>query len=212
MQIDLWLWYTLAIFIVIGIPGPLSILMVSNVVNYGFRSALYGIGGGVFASLILISVSALGLGAIIGASPTAYNVILYAGAAYLLWLGIQSLRVEAKSVDSPVRMNAVSAAALCQKAFWLGLSNPKDIIFFVGFLPRFLRPEENLYLQLAVMLVTWVGVELICKLTLGISAHWIYNGIRSKQSHQWFNRVIGVFFITIAMSTVGSSLNMNILY
>ena len=83
MLLETWLLYTTAIFVVILIPGPLSLLMVSNSLNYGILRTTPAFLGGVSASVLLLTASALGLGALLMASEQLFSVLKLAGALYI---------------------------------------------------------------------------------------------------------------------------------
>jgi threonine/homoserine/homoserine lactone efflux protein len=202
--IDVWLVYVAAIFVVIVIPGPLSLLMVSNVINFGLKRSLPGIAGGVSASLILLTVSALGLGALIVSSPLLFNIARYAGATYLIWLGVQSLLTKVTSgitTDESALPNS-RPATLFRRAFLLGISNPKDILFFIAFLPQFINPHRSIGVQLLVMVATWTVVDVACKLGYGSAAKAVNSFLRSVRGKKLFNGVTGVFFIGTALSAL----------
>ncbi|MDN0081163.1 LysE family translocator [Crenobacter sp. SG2305] len=204
MGIDVWLVYVAAIFVVIVIPGPLSLLMVSNVINFGLKRSLPGIAGGVSASLILLTVSALGLGALIVSSLILFNLARYAGAAYLVWLGMQSLLTKVTSgitTDESTLPNA-RPATLFRRAFLLGISNPKDILFFIAFLPQFIDAHRSIGVQLLVMVASWTVVDVACKLGYGSAAKAVNAFLRSVRGKKLFNGVTGVFFIGTALSAL----------
>ena len=99
MDFNTWLLFAFTIAVVIAIPGPLTLLMINSTIRYGLKKSLPIILGGSLASSILITVSALGLGAVITASATLFNIIKYLGAAYLVYLGV-SLWFSAKGKEN----------------------------------------------------------------------------------------------------------------
>ncbi|MEG0636138.1 MAG: LysE family transporter, partial [Pseudomonas sp.] len=90
MSVETWLLFSGAALIVILIPGPLSLLMISNSLNYGLRRSYPAFLGGVFASICLLSASALGLGALLLASEQLFSALKIVGALYLFYLAWQS--------------------------------------------------------------------------------------------------------------------------
>jgi len=203
MSLDLWIVYLAAIFVVIAIPGPLSLLMISNVINHGLQRSWPGIAGGVSASLILLVASAVGLGALIVASPLMFNIAKYGGAAYLAYLGLKTVLIPVKRSSDDGKSAEVLLeprfGLLFRRAFLLGISNPKDILFFIAFLPQFINPQRSIASQLLVMVLSWVAVDVGCKLSYGLSAKVVNTYLRSYQGKKLFNALTGVFFIGTAL-------------
>lgn len=197
MSLQTWLLFSSAALIVILIPGPLSLLMVSNSLNYGLRSSCPAFLGGVSASLCLLSASALGLGALLLASEQLFNTLKVCGALYLLYLAGQSWAASHQAAqpgpDNPAPANP-SWHTLFWQAFGLGASNPKDLLFFATFLPQFIHSERPLLPQLLLMIATWLVLDLGCKLFYGLSAQGAAHYLRSGQGQIWFNRVSATLF------------------
>ncbi|WP_017937897.1 LysE family translocator [Zestomonas thermotolerans] len=197
MALETWLLYCGAALIVILIPGPLSLLMIGNTLNYGLRRSLPGFLGGVSASICLLSASALGLGALLLASERLFSVLKILGALYLFYLAWQSWR-ESRRAARPVAAEEQPVnpgfRVLFWKAFGLGASNPKDILFFAAFLPQFLSAERSLAGQLLILIATWVVLDLACKLFYGLSARGAASFLRAGRGQVWFNRISAGLF------------------
>ncbi|TFY88903.1 LysE family translocator [Pseudomonas kairouanensis] len=197
MNLETWLLFSGAALVVILIPGPLSLLMISNSLNYGLRRSYPAFLGGVFASICLLSASALGLGALLLASEQLFSALKIVGAAYLFYLAWQSWqqsRQPARSAEVPYSAPVPRFRTLFGRAFVLGASNPKDILFFAAFLPQFLSGQQPFLPQLLIMIVTWTLLDLLCKLFYGLSAHSAARYLRSSRGQGWFNRVSAAFF------------------
>jgi len=197
MSLETWLLFGSAALIVILIPGPLSLLMVSNSLNYGLRRSLPAFLGGVSASICLLSASALGLGALLLASERLFSALKIVGALYLFYLAWQSWqasRQAAKPVSSEEQAVNPSFRGMFWKAFGLGASNPKDILFFAAFLPQFMSAERPMPTQLLVLIATWAVLDLSCKLFYGLSARGAARYLRSGKGQVWFNRVSAALF------------------
>lgn len=198
MNLDTWLLFAAAAFVVIVIPGPLSLLMVSNSLNLGIARAWPAFVGGVSASLCLLSASALGLGALLAASATVFEALKLAGALYLFYLALASWRQARAPAPGVASNSSVKAgfASLFGRAFTLGASNPKDILFFAAFLPQFIRADVPLWPQLGVMILTWAVLDLCCKLGYGLLARSAGGYLRSARGQRWFNRASAALFAT----------------
>ncbi|MEX6502677.1 LysE family translocator [Pseudomonas zhanjiangensis] len=197
MSLDTWLLFAGAALVVILIPGPLSLLMVSNSLNYGLRRSLPAFLGGVSASICLLSASALGLGALLLASERLFSLLKLAGALYLFYLAWQSWQ-QSRLAGRPQQVEEQPVnpgfRALFWKAFGLGASNPKDILFFAAFLPQFISAEQPMLTQLLLMIATWAALDLGCKLFYGLGAHGAARYLRSGRGQVWFNRTSAALF------------------
>ncbi|WP_330209763.1 LysE family translocator [Pseudomonas sp. AM4(2022)] len=197
MNLDTWLLFSGTALIVILIPGPLSLLMISNSLNYGLRRSYPAFLGGVFASLCLLSASALGLGAVLLASEQLFSALKIVGAAYLFYLAWQSWqqsRLPSEGTEVPKTPPVPRFRALFGRAFVLGASNPKDILFFAAFLPQFLSSQQPFLPQLLIMIATWTVLDLLCKLAYGSGAHGAARYLRSGSGQSWFNRISAALF------------------
>ena len=197
MNLDTWLLFSGAALVVILIPGPLSLLMISNSLNFGLRRSYPAFLGGVFASICLLSASALGLGALLLASEQLFSALKIVGALYLFYLAWQSWqqsRQPAVGAEVPQSPAVPRFGALFGRAFVLGASNPKDILFFAAFLPQFLSAEQAFLPQLLIMIATWTVLDLLCKLAYGLGAHGAARYLRSGSGQSWFNRTSAALF------------------
>ncbi|WXL27646.1 LysE family translocator [Ectopseudomonas mendocina] len=210
MDIQTWLLFSSAALVVILIPGPLTLLMVSNSLNYGLKNSAPAFLGGVAASLCLLSASALGLGALLLASEQLFNCLKLIGALYLFYLAWQSWQAS-RAPNQPTSSTGAPPpprpSTLFGKAFALGASNPKDILFFAAFLPQFITANSPIYTQLAVMIGTWASLDLACKLFYGLGAQWMSRYLRSGNGQRWFNRISAALFGSAGALSLMSSHN-----
>jgi threonine/homoserine/homoserine lactone efflux protein len=197
MTLDTWLLFSGAALVVILIPGPLSLLMIGNSLNYGLLQSYPAFLGGVCASICLLSASALGLGALLLASEQLFSALKIVGGLYLFYLAWQSWqqsRLPATAAEVPDALSKPAFGSLFWRAFVLGGSNPKDILFFAAFLPQFLRADEPFLGQLITMIITWTMLDLGCKLFYGLSAQSAARYLRTGKGQTWFNRVSAGLF------------------
>ncbi|EJE8525454.1 LysE family translocator [Vibrio parahaemolyticus] len=208
MQLDTWIYYTLAILVLTASPGPSSLLCLSKGVSSGFRLALTTALGSLSAITIILTLSFTGLGVVIASSEFVFNIIKWCGAAYLIWLGIQAFRSKqndfAKSDSAQVSTSHVSAYT---SGFIVGSSNPKAIIFFTALFPQFIDSTASLLTQYAIFAVTFVVFELswlTFYALLGVkTSNWLFEAGRAKL----FNRLTGGVFISagVMLSTANRS-------
>lgn len=209
MSLDLWLVFLLASVALSLTPGPNALLCLDHGARYGLRRAGFTALGSVLAMLAMVAATLAGLGAVMAASQTLFDLVKWAGAAYLVWLGVALWRAPGVARTglpgqmarpiSPRRAFAQGAAVM--------LSNLKTILFFTTFLPQFLTPGLPLMPQFLVLGTTLGLVELTVELVLagaaGRFAPWLARHARA------FNRTTGTAFIAIgamvALTTKGST-------
>ena len=144
--------FLLASLVFIAIPGPSVLFAVGRALTVGRRDAILAVVGNALGEGALVIGVALGLGALVAASAAAFTVLKLVGAAYVVWLGIQSIRHRA---DARTVMLSGASAAREQKqlrtGFIVGVTNPKTIVFFAAFLPQFVNRGAPAAPQLLVL-------------------------------------------------------------
>jgi threonine/homoserine/homoserine lactone efflux protein len=134
----------------------------------GRIAGVASIGGVALGNLGNVLVAALGLGALFAVSPMAFIVVKYAGAAYLLYLGVAALRRRAEAGSSA--MSEAAAAKVFRDSFLVALLNPKTALFFVAFLPQFLPAASASVLQVIVLGLIFVVVAAAVDLVYVLAA------------------------------------------
>src|SRR3954451_25052719 len=138
MTLSTYLLYVAAGALLIVTPGPTMLMCMTNSINHGPRRAMTSVDGAVTAVLGVMVLSAMGLGALLAASETAFTTAKVVGAAYLIYLGIRTFRSEAVlKVDDGA---AQPRRSFFFQGFLVGASNPKAVLFFAAFFPQFLNP------------------------------------------------------------------------
>ena len=148
MNLDTWLLFSGAALVVILIPGPLSLLMISNSLNFGLRRSYPAFLGGVFASICLLSASALGLGALLLASEQLFSALKIVGALYLFYLAWQSwqqsrLPSAGAKCRSP-RLCRALVRCLAGPSYW-GPATPRTSCFLRPSCRSFSAPSRRFY-------------------------------------------------------------------
>jgi threonine/homoserine/homoserine lactone efflux protein len=137
MSIETWLAFVAASTILLVIPGPTILLVVSYALGQGWRAALPMSVGVALGDFTAMTLSMLGVGALLATSATLFTALKLVGAAYLVWLGIKLWRAGG-ALQTEARTDSASAAAMIAHAWLVTALNPKSITFFVAFLPQFL--------------------------------------------------------------------------
>jgi threonine/homoserine/homoserine lactone efflux protein len=152
-----WLAFVIASALFIQVPGPSLLFTIGRALTVGRRDALLSVVGNALGITTQVFLVAVGLGAVVAASTQAYLVLKIAGAAYVVWLGVQAIRHRA---DARAALGAVDHLAVARVSarrslrigFTVGLTNPKTVVFFVAFLPQFVNePAGHAGAQLALL-------------------------------------------------------------
>jgi RhtB (resistance to homoserine/threonine) family protein len=183
-------------------PGPDMIYILSRTIAQGRKIGIASSFGVCSGALVHIFAAAFGLSAILATSAMAFSVIKYVGAAYLVYLGIQALRSKGVSFEIPVEKQVQSTfwTAFRQGAL-IDILNPKVAIFFMAFLPQFVRPElghTSAQILILGFLVNLVGV--VIESFLVLTAAQTTNFFRNNSHFSTLiDRVLGSVFIGLGI-------------
>ena len=199
MQFDTWLLFAGAAIALAMAPGPNNLLAIFNGARYGVSSAAVGGIGRVVAFVLMISVTAAGLGVVLAASETAFFVIKWGGAAYLVWLGIKSWFAKVNDDENAAGQMALmehpGAFKLAKTEFLTAVGNPKAILIFTAFFPQFLDPAAAYGQQFMIMGVTFIAMEVGVLLGYGLLGGQVKGLIRSARHMRVLNRVSGTLLV-----------------
>ena len=132
--------FAVASLLFIQVPGPSLLFTIGRALSVGRRDALLSVVGNALGLLVQVVAVAVGLGALVAASATAYTVVKLAGAGYVVYLGVQAIRHRAdarRAMDRSVTPARTSPWGAVRTGLVVGMTNPKTIVFFVAFLPQF---------------------------------------------------------------------------
>jgi len=199
MSLTTYLLYLAAVAVLVLSPGPTMLMCMTTALNGGKSGALAAAAGSISAVLGVMTLSALGLGALLAASELAFTVVKVIGACYLIWLGIKTFCNNAEAIDVK-KVATVSGRRLRShylRGLLVGSSNPKAILFFTAFFPQFLNPAEPLAAQYSILALTFIACEfgVLAMCAFGVSA--IAPVLRSNWHMRWINRITGGLFATM---------------
>ena len=163
------IYVTLAVTIVV-IPGPAVILTIKNSIKYGLKISIAGILGNFIAMIIMATISALGLGAVILASTTLFALLKIIGCVYLIYLGVRAWNTPLSDNDKQTQSNGqenIDFISVFKEGLWVGVSNPKAIAFFVALFPQFIDHSRSFVPQFLSLILT---IECISCCVLSIYA------------------------------------------
>jgi homoserine/homoserine lactone efflux protein len=166
--------------------------------KYGFARGMWNLAGLQTAIAINVIVIWLGLGALLLASTTAFEVLKYVGAAYLVWLGIQKFReqpVPFEVIAARTNFKDASRWGIFKQGLLVNLTNPKGILFLVAVLPQFIDSTQPTALQYAILGVTMIVTDVVVMMGYTGLAAQILRMIKEPHKIRWVNRVMGSLFV-----------------
>jgi threonine/homoserine/homoserine lactone efflux protein len=201
MSIETWLAFAAATEILLLIPGPTVLLVVSYALGQGCRTALPMAVGVALGDFTAMTLSMLGVGALLATSATIFTVLKWIGAAYLVWLGIKLWRTGG-ALNAEPRTSAASAAKMLGHAWLVTALNPKGITFFVAFLPQFMNPHADFVMQMVIFELTFLPLAFANALGYALVASRARNFVRSPRAIGVVNKVGGSCLIGAGIAAV----------
>jgi threonine/homoserine/homoserine lactone efflux protein len=201
MTFETWLAFAAASAILIVIPGPTILLVVSYALGQGWRTALPMAVGVALGDFTAMTLSLLGLGALLAASATLFTIIKWLGAAYLVWLGIRLWRAGG-ALDAKPRSDAASSVKMLGHAWLVTALNPKGLTFFVAFLPQFIDPNLPLLPQVGVFGATFLTLAFANAFTYALIASRARGVVQSPRTMRVINRAGGSLLIGAGVATI----------
>ena len=187
MSIELWLAFVAASAILLVIPGPTILTVISYSVAHGRRANVPLIAAVALGDSTALVLSILGLGALLATSAFWFTVIKVAGGLYLIYLGIKLLRAGALPIDSALSPQPASRRKLFANTYLVTALNPKGIVFFVAFLPQFIDPASSTSRQLWVLAITFVVLATINASLYAVFAASARKVLASKRAQRRFS-------------------------
>jgi len=202
MDLTLWLTYLLATIILSLSPGPGVFSSLSSGLNHGFRMGVWNGIGMQAANFVLICVVSVGLGAMLLASETLFEVVKWIGVAYLVYLGIVTWRAPARGFQQE-KDDLHGAKEIFLKGFLVNITNPKGIIFYAAILPQFVDVHRPPALQYAIFAATTLIVDLVMMAGYTALAAKVLRVMKDPARLRWVNRTLGGAFVAagVALAT-----------
>ncbi|PLX66134.1 MAG: LysE family translocator [Denitrovibrio sp.] len=201
-----WILFLTASLALCISPGPDLIYIVSKTVAQGRKTGIFASAGVCSGALVHVTAAAFGLSAIMATSATAFNVIKYIGAAYLFYLGIKTL-ISKHQVTEITTIDRLSHWHTYRQGAFIDILNPKVAIFFMAFLPQFVRPEvgsQSLQILVLGFLVVTIGfiVEVLVVLATAKTTGLVKS---NPKTSALLEKLLGVVFIGLGLRLVLSS-------
>lgn len=199
--------------VLVGMPGPNIVYITTRSLAHGVRTGVVSVLGVETGTAVYAAATALGLSALIAASPLAFNVIRYLGVGYLVYLAVRELTRRRHGADDAGRAQPVRPSRVYLDGLLMNLLNPKVALFFLAFLPQFLTPGATGAAAQAEVLalgVVTVVVALVIDLGYAVAAGLVGRALRDRvsRSGDWRRKLpVAAVYLTIAAAaaTTGST-------
>ncbi|MFF3028081.1 MULTISPECIES: LysE family transporter [unclassified Microbacterium] len=203
MSVALWVSLLTACIVISFTPGAGAINTMSNSLSQGWRRSIWGIIGQQIALIIHVVIVAAGVGLIVSRSEILFNVIRYAGAAYLVYLGIRLIltkpTIASEDEAALAEVPREGRWSMIRRGLWVNLLNPKAIVFFLAFIPQFVRLDQPQLPQYLTIITTSIVVDVIVMWGFFAAAARPFRRLtRSARGQRVLNTVFGVLFIAVA--------------
>lgn len=201
MDLDLWLAFAAASFVLGVIPGPGVASIIGFAFSSGRRAALASVAGMAVGNAVAISVSLAGAGAILAASALAFTVLKWFGAAYLIAIGLLAIARAGRTGDAAVPSATISARAAFATNVLVGTFHPKTILFFVAFAAQFVSADRPYPMQAAVMVATFTVIAATTDTLYALAASRTAGLIRRPSVRRWTQRLGGGALVAAGVAT-----------
>lgn len=205
MELQVWMAYFVASWAIALSPGSGAVLSMTHGLAYGVKKTSTTIAGLQLGLSVILLVAGVGVGALLLASATAFTVVKFAGAGYLIWLGLKQWRsrVDASAAQGDALQAQVGVPSARERftiGFLTNVTNPKGIVFMVAVLPQFIDPTRGLWLQLLFLLATTVAVDLIVMHGYAFLASRAQRWLATARARRAQNRVFGGVLMAMGAS------------
>ena len=190
MPIELWLAFAVAATGLILMPGPTVLLVVGYAISSGVRPALASMIGVALGDVTAMTVSFIGLGAVLATSAELFVAMKWLGAAYLIYLGVRLWRAPAVPPDrDPAVATRLPVLAMVGNAFAVTVLNPKGILFFAAFMPQFMDPGSPALPQMLLLGGTFVLIALSVLTVYVLMSGRVRRAVSTPSALRLFNRI-----------------------
>lgn len=208
MTLQSWLMYLTLVLVATATPGPAVLFIMTNASLHGWRKAVFAALGSIAGLFCLGIIAVTGLGTILKAPEMIFNLIKYAGAAYLVYLGLRMLFQEGLDFTK-MNLEATAPDASGHRIFWqalgVALSNPKAIIFLTALFPQFISIDRALVPQFSILIATLMSFSFVFLMSYALLAHSAKTWLTQSSRIRAVNRTSGSIFIGFGLLLATSS-------
>lgn len=200
MTLEIYFAYVVASLILLAVPGPTVMLVVSYALAQGRKSALASVAGVGVGDAVAAGASLMGLGAVLAASATLFTILKWVGGLYIIYLGIQMWRAKPHALET-VETKTASSRKVFLHTFAVTALNPKGIAFFVAFLPHFIVPESPVVPQFFILGTTFVVLGMVNAALYAYLASSVRERVRKPSTLRAMNRLGGSVLVAAGIMT-----------
>jgi threonine/homoserine/homoserine lactone efflux protein len=193
MSLQLYLAFVAACIALALLPGPVVTLVIANGLRHGTRAALTNMAGIQAGLAIVIGIVAVGLTSLMATMGYWFDWVRFAGAAYLVWLGVKLIRAPVEGVDADAPPPPPRGGFFLQ-GFVVLLSNPKVLVFFGAFIPQFVDMEQDHVPQVALLGVTFMVIAAITDAIYALLAGRVRRFFSARRT-RLLSRISGGFMV-----------------
>lgn len=201
MEFNIWLAFVAASTALLMIPGPTVLLVLSYAISQGRRVAVATAAGVALGDLVAMTASLAGLGALVLASAGLFTLIKWVGAVYLVYLGVRLILGAREMSVGELETPTASPRRVFGHAAAVTALNPKSIVFFIAFVPQFIRIDAPLAAQFAILIATFVTLAAINALAYALLADQLRTRIAQPAVLAWLARIGGGALIGMGLLT-----------
>jgi leucine efflux protein len=189
---DVWL-FSVAVIVFLAIPGPGTFALLTATGKGGKRGGYAALGGVIVGDQILLWLAVAGVAALLATNPTLFKLVQYAGAAYLVWIGISLLRAKEGAATGII---AMQVGRYFRQGLLITVLNPKAIVFYMAFFPQFIDPatQQGLPTFAAMAVIIAVLTLIYCTGIIFVGDLMSKRLAANKAIGKWLERAAGVFF------------------
>jgi threonine/homoserine/homoserine lactone efflux protein len=202
MSLEHWLAFVAASAILLAIPGPTILLVISYALGHGRKASAATVAGVALGDFTSMTASMMGLGALLAASSEVFTVLKWIGAAYLVYLGFKLWRAPVSTADAAADTSARSAWTIFAHTYAVTALNPKSITFFVAFLPQFLVLDQPVLPQMIIFEVTFLVLATLNAALYAALANSARQTIRKPSVQRAVNRIGGSLLMGAGVAAV----------
>ncbi|WP_173044939.1 LysE family translocator [Bosea sp. ANAM02] len=201
MTFEAWIAFTAATAVLLVIPGPTILLVISYALGQGWRTAFPIAVGVALGDFTAMTLSMLGVGALLATSALVFTTLKWIGAAYLVWLGIRLFRAGG-TLDAKPREDTAPAWKMLGHAWLVTALNPKSITFFVAFLPQFLDTKGDFWAQMLIFEATFITLAFANAMGYALIASRARAVVGNPRAIGLFNKAGGTLLVGAGVATV----------
>ena len=208
MNIEIWLTFVTASFVLCLTPGPTVFMVVGQAITHGKLSVIPLAAGALAGDIVLMSLSFMGLGLVLTISSAMFTVLKLAGAAYLIYLGVKAFRTKANSGSPTAEMSLKdSAFSIFRDVMVVTALNPKGILFFMAFLPLFITAAEPVLPQMLILAASFLLVSLLSVSCYALLSGYLRAYVTGPKLQNGLNKIGGGMLISAGVVTASMQRN-----